>query len=117
MGHHLNVMVQPPYFEDDANLPVGLYVQRVYTELKDGSRSLPLVLQNGTSKPIQLSGGRVIARVITANTIPDTEASPELQAKLMKTKTAALTTEQRQDLLIDMLEKNGSLGKLKLWDP
>ena len=56
MGHCLNVMVQPPYFEDDTNLPVGLYVQQVYTELKDGSRSLPLVLWNGTSKPIQLSG-------------------------------------------------------------
>ena len=116
MGHHLNVMVQPPYFEDDANLPVGLYVQWVYTELKDGSRSLPLVLRNGTSKPIQLSGGRVIARVVAANAVPDAEASPELQAKLLKTKTAALSTEQRQDLLIDVLDA-GLLGKLKLWDP
>ena len=26
MGHRLNVMVQPPYFKDDANLPVGMYV-------------------------------------------------------------------------------------------
>ena len=33
IGHRLNVMVQPPYFEDEANLPVGLYVQWVYTEL------------------------------------------------------------------------------------
>ena len=74
-------------------------------------------MRNGTSKPIQLSGGRVIARVVTANAIPDAEASPELQAKLLKTKTAALSTEQRQDLLINVLEKNGSLGKLKLWDP
>ena len=52
-----------------------------------------------------------------ANAIPDAEASPEIQAKLLKTKTAALTTEQCQDLLIDVLEKNGPLGKLKLWDP
>ena len=26
-GHHLNVMVQPPYPEDKAKLPMGLYVQ------------------------------------------------------------------------------------------
>ena len=26
-GHHLNVMVQPPYPEDKTKLPVGLYVQ------------------------------------------------------------------------------------------
>ena len=59
----------------------------------------------------------MIARAVMANAVPDAEASPELQAKLLKTKTAALSTEQRQDLLSDVLEKNGSLGKLKLWDP
>ena len=26
-GHHLNIMVQPPYPEDRAKLPVGLYIQ------------------------------------------------------------------------------------------
>ena len=26
-GHHLNIMVQPPYPEDKAKLPLGLYVQ------------------------------------------------------------------------------------------
>ena len=31
-GHRLNVMVQPPYPEDEVRLPVGLYVQRVYME-------------------------------------------------------------------------------------
>ena len=36
-GHRLNVMVQTPYPEDEARLPVGLYIQHVYTELKDGS--------------------------------------------------------------------------------
>ena len=30
IGHRLNVMMQPPYPEDQANLPVGLYIQRVY---------------------------------------------------------------------------------------
>ena len=27
IGHRLNVMMQPPYPEDQANLPIGLYVQ------------------------------------------------------------------------------------------
>ena len=29
-GHWLNVKVQPPYPEDEARLPVGLYIQHVY---------------------------------------------------------------------------------------
>ena len=56
-GHRLNVMIQPPYPEDKANLPVGLYVQRVYNDLKDGSQNLSTVMRNGTSKPIHLASG------------------------------------------------------------
>ena len=41
-GHHLNVMVQLPYPEDKAKLPVGLYIQRVYTEMKDGSQNVSM---------------------------------------------------------------------------
>ena len=54
-GHQLNVMVQLPYPEDEARLPVGLYVQCVYMELKDGSQSVSTVLRNGTGKPIHLA--------------------------------------------------------------
>ena len=52
MGHQLRVMTQAPYPEDEANLPVGLYVLRSYTELHDGSRTVHVVLRNGTSRPI-----------------------------------------------------------------
>ena len=48
MGHWLNVMMQAPY-------PDGLYVMRTYTELKDGSRSVSVVLQNLTAWPIHLA--------------------------------------------------------------
>ena len=44
MGNWLNVMTQAPYPEDKADLPNGLYVMRMYTELKDGSRNVSLVL-------------------------------------------------------------------------
>ena len=53
-GHRLNVMVQPPYPEDEVRLPVGLYIQRVYTELKDGSQSVSTVLRNGMESPYTL---------------------------------------------------------------
>ena len=49
MGHWLNVMTQAPYSDDRADLPNGLYVMRMYTELKDGSRSVSVVLRNLTA--------------------------------------------------------------------
>ena len=49
MGHWLNVMTQVPYPDDKAELPNGLYVMRTYTELKDGSQSVSVVLWNLTA--------------------------------------------------------------------
>ena len=54
-GHHLNVMVRPWYPEDKAKLPVGLYIQRVYTEMKDRSQNVSMVLRNGTGRPMHLT--------------------------------------------------------------
>ena len=48
-GNRLKVMTQAPYPEDEAKLPVGLYVLRTYTEMKDGSWNVTVVLRNGTS--------------------------------------------------------------------
>ena len=114
-GHRLNVMIQPPYPEDKANLPVGLYVQRVYNDLKDGSQNLSTVVRNGTSKLIHLASGRVVGRVVTANAVPDAIISLELEEKLAKEdgeKPVPLTTQQRQKLLMEVLTNNGSIGKL-----
>ena len=49
MGHRLNVMTQAPYSDDKADLPNRLYVMRTYTELKDGSRGVSVVLRNLTA--------------------------------------------------------------------
>ena len=46
MGNQLDIMTQAPYPEDKADLPNGLYVMRTYTELKDGSQNVSLVLRN-----------------------------------------------------------------------
>ena len=114
-GHHLNMMMQPPYPEDKANLPVGLYVQRVYNDLKDGSQNLSTVVHNGTSKPIHLASSRVVGRVVAANAIPDAIILPELEEKLAKEdgeKPVPLTTQQCEKLLMEVLTNNGSIGKL-----
>ena len=57
MGNRLNVMMQAPYPDDKADLPNGLYVMRMYTELKDGSRNVSLVLRNLTARTIHLARG------------------------------------------------------------
>ena len=44
MGHWLNVMMQALYSDDKADLLNGLYIMRMYTELKDGSRNVSMVL-------------------------------------------------------------------------
>ena len=55
-GHHLHVMTQAPYLEDEAKLPVRLYVLCNYCKMKDSSQSIYLVLRSGTSWPIHLLG-------------------------------------------------------------
>ena len=115
IGHCLNVMMQPPYPEDKANLPVGLYIQRVYSDLKEGSQNLSTMVHNGTAKPIHLASARIVGRVVAANAIPDVIISPELEEKLAKEdgeKSTPLTTQQRQELLMKVLTENGSIGKL-----
>ena len=87
-------------------------------ELKDGSQSVSTVLRNGTGKPIHLASGRLIGRIVAANAVPDAIILPELEKKLTEEdgeKPKLLTTEERQKLLMEVLDKNGSLGKLEGW--
>ena len=114
-GYQLNVMVQLPYPEDEARLLVGLYVQHVYMELKDGNQSMS---RNGTGKSIHLASGRLIGRIVAANAVSDAIILPELEKKLAeedREKLKPLTMEECQKLLMEVLDKNGSLGKLEGW--
>ena len=110
-------MVQPLYPEDKAKLPLGLYVQRVYTKLKDGSRNVSMVLRNVTGIPMHLAAGQLVGHIVAANMVLDVVASPELEAKLAKDgePETLLTTEQCQELLMKVLEENSTLGKLDGW--
>ena len=75
MGHHLRVMTQVLYPDDDANLPVGLYVLQTYPELHDGSRTAHVVLWNGTSCLIHLRQRRLVGRVVAANLVHEAEVT------------------------------------------
>ena len=123
MGHRLKVMTQAPYPDDDANLPVGLYVLQTYTKLHDGSRMVHIILQNGTSCPIHLRQCWLVGRVVAANLVPEAEVTPEFMKKLSednadtneKEKPPKLTILEWQQLLIEILEWDGRLDMLKDW--
>ena len=71
MGYRLNIMTQTPYIEDKTNLPVGVYVVLTYSELRDGSHSVAVVLHNLTGKLVHLQAGCVITWIVAANVIPE----------------------------------------------
>ena len=122
MGHQLNVMTQAPYPDDKADFPNGLYVMRTYTELKDRSWSVSVVLRNLTTRPIHLAQGQVMGRVVAANAVPDAQCSLDLLKKLDdedpdRPEPVKLSTQQRQDLFLTALQKDGGLDCLKEWPP
>ena len=122
MGYKLHMMTQATYLEDRTNLPNWVYVVKTYTELRDGSRNVSVVLHNLMGKPVHLAAGRPVARVVAANTIPDAAPSPEFLRKLDELEPnwnppKKLTIEERQKLLLELLRKEGRLDKLKQWPP
>ena len=122
MGNRLNVMTQAPYPDDKADLPNRLCVMRTYTELKDGSQNVSVVLQNLTAWPIHLARGWVIGQVAAVNAVPEAQCLPELLKQLNdesedKPEPAKLSMQQRQDLLLATLQKDGGLDRLKEWLP
>ena len=122
MGHQLNVMTQAPYSDNKADLLNGLYVMNTYTELKDGSRSVSVVLRNLTARPIHLARGRVIGQVAAANAVPEAQCLPDLLKKLGdegedKPEPTKLSMQQRQELLLATHERHGGLDHLKDWPP
>ena len=122
IGYKLHVMTQATYPEDRANLPNGVYVVKTYTELRDGSRNVSVVLHNLTGKPVHMVAGRLVARVVAANAILDAAPSPEFLRKVDELEPnqnppKKLTIEERQKLLLELLKKEGQLDKLKQWPP
>ena len=119
-GYKLQVMIHAPYPEDKSSLPNSVYVLKTYTELKDGSQNVSMVLWNLTSKMIHLAPGRCVARVAAANEVPEAVPSLELAKALDETlpkEAPKLTIEERQKLLMELLQQDGGLEQLKEWPP
>ena len=85
--------------------------------MKDGSQNVSTVLRNSTGKPMHLVSGQLIGPIVAANQVPDAMVSPKLEAKLTQDEEPEppLMTEQHQELLMKVLQKNSSLGKLQGW--
>ena len=105
-GYKLHMMIHAPYPEDKSSLPNGVYVLKTYTELKDGSRNVSVVLRNLTSKTIHLASCQCIARVAAANQVPEAVPSPELvkdlEEALLK-EVPKLMIKEQQKLLTELL--------------
>ena len=117
-GYKLHVMIHAPYPEDKSSLPNSIYVLKTYTELKDGSQNVSMVLRNLTSKTIHLAPGRCVARVAAANEVPEAVPSLELAKALDETlpkEAPKLTIKERQKLLMELLRQEGRLEQLKEW--
>ena len=119
IGCRLHAMMQATYREDKANLPNGVYVLKTYTDLLPGSQNVSVVLRNLTGKPVHLAAGRCVARVVAANMIPEAKTSADFLQKLEELEPSPeqkkLTIPKRQELLLELLRKDGQLDKLKTW--
>ena len=86
------------------------------------ARNVLVVLRNLTGKLVHLPAGRPVAQVVAANAIPDATPSPEFMRKLDELEpgqepSQKMTIEDRQKLLLELLQKDGRLDKLKKWLP
>ena len=120
LDHILRVIMQAPYPEDEVNLLNGLYVLSTYTHLNPRCHDVAIVVRNGTSRPIHMASGRQIGWVITANAVPNPQASPDLLHQLDDEEAIpelGLSTAEQQSRLLEILEDNGGLDELKNWPP
>ena len=82
---------------------------------------MAVVLRNLTGKLVHLQAGRVIARVLAANMIPEGKPTPELMKKLDEQNPEStpqkLSLEERQQLLMQLLRQEGGLDELTQWMP
>ena len=68
----LNVMTQTLHAEEGL-LPHGLMIQNVYTEMSNGSKSVAIMVRNGTVYPQTLKKKIPVARVVTVNWVPEVQ--------------------------------------------
>ena len=87
-------------------LPNGLEVSAVYTDLKRGSKSIPVVLRNMTGSDITLNKGDKVAQVQTTKKMPKTNLHPgtlEVLDEEQGITRKLLTRAERQDKVMKEL--------------
>ena len=74
-GGRLHVLVHSLDAKNN-KIPNGLEVSATYTDLKRGSKSIPVVLRNMMGSDITLNKGDKVVRVQTTNQMPKTNLHP-----------------------------------------
>ena len=62
--------------EGKGPIPYGLQVQNMYTDLRDGSNSVLVVITNTTGRAVILNKGVAFAKVVATNDIPTPHLKP-----------------------------------------
>ena len=108
-GVRLNVMTQALYAEE-RSLPQGLMIQNTYTEMHNGSKSITIMIRNGTAYPQVLRKRIPVARVVAANHMPEVQMQPGMMDALDEVQgiqTLKMTIEQIQEKLFEKLDLSG----------
>ena len=93
----------------DGTLPPGLVVTGMYMMLRQGSKTVPIMLHNMTGSPIYLRKGQKVAQVQVCNEVPCPQLKPgtlEYLGELEGSK-ATLSVEECQEKLIASLDLLG----------
>ena len=93
----------------DGTLPPGLVVTGAYTLLRQGSKTVPVVLCNMTRSPIYLRKGRKIAWVQATNEVPCPQLKPGMLESLEESENPKLTLSvgEHQEKLLASLDLSG----------
>ena len=100
-GYKMNVMTHG-LEKRSLSLPLGMDVQTVYATLADGSNRITVVLRNNTRDWLEIKKGVPIACMVAANEVPKVT---NLFAAEQTKEQSTLTETERQDLLLEKLEK------------
>ena len=115
MGECINIMVQALWTED-GSLPQGLTVQKMYTELRQGSKRAVLVVRNNTAYSQTLWKKTQVARAVATSPVPKPPEEEQLLEGADESHnphTPRLTVRQRHGKLFDELDLSG----LDSWAP
>ena len=81
MGHKMYALTTA-LAEGEGTTPYGLQVQNVYTDLRDGSNSVSLVIKNTTKRAVILNKGVAFAEVVATKEIPTLHLRPGMMEAL-----------------------------------